>query len=175
MRLFYSPDRPGPGNVVTLWANVMGPGGEPLEEGTVMVQIVAPSGKTRSARLTGSGDEWGLFTGRFTPGEHGRYRLTLTCRENHSSLETHLTVQGMDRERLGRPARLDVLEEIAAITGGQLVKAGDIPGLLEEIEMLPEPEPSVRRLRLWCHPLWAGFLVLLLGTFWIGRKMIGVI
>jgi len=175
MRLFYSPDRPKTEDRVTLNANVMSGGGEPLSEGTVVVQIIAPSGKTESVRLVPSGDEWGLFTNSFTPQEYGEYQLTLSCRENDSSLETKLTVQGVGRERLGRPARPDVLQEITAITRGKMADLGNIHGLFAEIAALPEPEPIVRRLRLWCHPIWAGFLMILLGVFWTGRKMIGVI
>ena len=68
-----------------------------------------------------------------------------------------------------------VLEEIASITRGTMAHAGNVRNLPDEIAALPEPEPMVRRLRLWCHPLWAGFLVLLLGVFWTGRKIIGSI
>ena len=175
MRLFYSPDRPQVGDVVTLNANVMSTGGEPLSTGTVMVQIVAPSGNTESIRLIPSGDEWGLFTSSFTPEEPGDYQLTLTSRENGSALETTLSVQGTSRERLGRPARFDVLEEITSITRGKVATVDDLGGLITEIKALPEPQPIVRRLRLWCHPVWGGFLVILLGVFWTGRKMIGVI
>lgn len=175
MRLFYSPDRPRPDDVVTLNANVMSSAGEPLQEGTVMVQIAAPSGKTERVRLSPSGDEWGLFSGSFTPREHGEHRMALTCRESDSSLETKLAVRGVNRERLGRPARFDVLEEIATITRGKMTRHGDVRGLLTEIAELPQPEPMIRRLRIWCHPLWAALIVLLLGLFWTGRKMAGVV
>lgn len=175
MRLFYSPDRPQAADVVTLNANVMSPGGEPLQDGTVMVQITAPSGKTESVQLAAGDDEWGLFSGKFTPDEHGEYKLTLSCRENGGTLETKLSVQGVKRERIGRPARLDVLEEIASVTRGRLADPGEMAGILEQIAALPEPEPIVRRLRLWCHPVWAGILVMLLGVFWVGRKMIGTV
>jgi two-component system sensor histidine kinase KdpD len=37
------------------------------------------------------------------------------------------------------------------------------------------PDPIVRRLRIWCHPLWAGTIITLLGIFWAGRKMNGMI
>ena len=40
---------------------------------------------------------------------------------------------------------------------------------------LPEPVPFVKRLRIWSHPVWAGLLVALLGAFWTGRKITGVI
>ncbi|MEM7603657.1 MAG: hypothetical protein AAF357_19870, partial [Verrucomicrobiota bacterium] len=45
MRLFYSPGRPQTGDTITLNANVMSVGGEPLQSANVVVQIVAPSGK----------------------------------------------------------------------------------------------------------------------------------
>ena len=175
MRLFYSPERPRLDDLVTLNANVMSQSGEPLQDGTVMVQIATPSGKTEGVRLSPSGDQWGLFSGSFTPREQGEHRLRLTCRENASSLETTLAVRRIDRERLGRPARLDVLEEIAAITRGKMVSRGDIDSLLGEIAGLPQPEPMVRRLRIWCHPVWTALIVLLLGLFWTGRKMAGVV
>jgi hypothetical protein len=175
MRLFYTPDRPQTGDVVTLNANVMSASGEPLADGKVVVQILSPSGKTETVRLSPSGDEWGLFSGSFVPGEGGTYAMTLTSGDGERSVETTLSVQGVDRERLGRPARPDVLEEIASVTRGKMVNPSDLQGLLAEIAALPEPEPIVRRLRLWCHPLWAGLIVGLLGVFWTGRKLVGVI
>jgi hypothetical protein len=181
MRLFYTPDRPQAGDVVTLNANVMSASGEPLADGKVVVQIASPSGKTQTVRLSPSGDEWGLFAGTFVPNEGGSYELKLTAGENGAaadedrSMETTINVQGLQRERIGRPARPDVLEEIASITRGRMVEPDTFPALLEEIAALPEPDPIVRRLRLWCHPLWAGLVVLMLGLFWTGRKMVGVI
>ena len=76
---------------------------------------------------------------------------------------------------VGRPAQREILEEIAKITRGKLVEDGEIQKLIAEIAALPEPEPQVKRLRIWCHPAWVGSLVFLLGVFWVGRKMAGVI
>jgi hypothetical protein len=140
----------------------------------VLVQIVSPGGKTESVRLSPH-DEWGLFTAPFTPRESGTYQFTLSCKENNSSLETGLSVQHVRKERIGQPARIDVLTEIAAITGGKLAKTDDLQPLLEGIAALPEQIPSVKRLRIWCHPAWAGMIVLLLGLFWTARKITGVI
>jgi uncharacterized membrane protein len=174
MRLFFSPDRPQTGSVVTLHANVMGRSGEPLSKGQVMVQVVPPSGKTETVRLSPQ-DEWGLFTGQFTPRESGKYQFTLTCRENDSSLGASLAVENVRRERLGQPARFEVLAEISDVTGGKMAKMGDIKSLLDTISALPDPSPLVKRLRIWCHPAWAGILVTLMGVFWTGRKIVGVI
>ena len=86
-----------------------------------------------------------------------------------------MDVEHVRRERLGQPARVDVLTEIATTTGGKVAKIKDLPALLEQIAALPEPTPFVSRLRLWCHPAWAGALVALLGVFWTSRKIMGVI
>ena len=175
MRLFFSPDRPQSGELVTLNANVMSQTGEPMQSGNVMVTAMAPSGKTETIRLTPTGSEWGLFSGNFTPEENGRYDLTLTCRENGATLQAKLPVQGIAREKLGQPARFDVLEEVATITRGRMVEASEIDELIDEIAQLPEPEPLVRRLRVWANPIWAGTIILLMALFWTGRKMIGMI
>jgi hypothetical protein len=175
MRIYYSPDRPRAEEPVTLYANVQTRGGEPLQAGDVRVQSVAPSGQATSVQLLPADQQWGLFTGRLTPQESGVYQLRLMCRENDSTLEAKLAVQEGSAEQLGRPARMDVLEEIAALTGGKLVHGTNVADLLPEITQLPEREPQVRRLRLWSHPLLAGAILLLLATFWIGRKLAGLV
>ena len=81
----------------------------------------------------------------------------------------------MDRERQGRLARFDVLAEIATITRGRLTRVSEVDQLREHLAALPEPEPTVRRTRLWSHPAWGGFLIFLMGVFWVGRKMTGTI
>ena len=176
MRLFYSPDRPHVDDVVTLNANVMDSLGGPLDEGSVVVQAISPSGKTQTIRLQpGERDAWGLFVGSFIPKEPGNYRLVASSAETGASVQTDLSVQGLNRERKGRLARFDVLDEIARITQGKLAPISEVRSLLDYLATLPEPEPTVHRTRIWSHPLWAGFLVLLLGVFWTARKMMGAL
>ena len=176
MRLFYSPDRPRVDDVVTLNANVTDSLGGPLVEDSVTTQAISPSGVTQTIRLQPSKeDAWGLFVGSFAPKEPGNYRLVASSTETGASIQTDLSVQGWNRERQGRLARFDVLDEIAKITEGELVPVSEVHSLLDSLAILPEPEPIVHRIRIWSHPLWAGFLILLLGLFWIGRKMTGAV
>jgi hypothetical protein len=175
MRLFYSPDRPEAGNVLTLNANIMSNAGDPLRSGTAVVQVVAPSGQTDSIRLAPAGDDaWGLFTGSFNPTEGGQYKLVSTCAETGGRLETTIAVQGQEKEKIGQPARTDVLKEIAQVTRGELTSVSEIQKLVDRIAAMPEPEPIIRRFRLWSHPAWGGAIVLLLGVFWTGRKFAGL-
>ncbi len=175
MRLFYSPDRPEAGNVLTLNANVMSTAGDPLRTGTVVVQTLSPSGQTDSVRLAPAGeDSWGLFTGTFTPTEGGQYKFVTTCAETGGRLETTIAVQGQEKELIGQPARTDVLKEIAQVTRGELTTVSEIQGLVDRIAAMPEPEPLNRPFRLWSHPAWAAMIVVLLGVFWTGRKLAGL-
>ena len=109
------------------------------------------------------------------PDEPGEHRLTMTCVENGGTLETAITVQGTTLERVGEPARYDVMEEIARITRGEMLKSPDLALIKEKLASLPDPEPLVRRLRIWAHPVWIGAIILLLTVFWIGRKVAGVV
>ena len=175
MRLFYSPDRPRTGDVLTLNANVMSVTGEPLREGAVIAQIAAPSGKVSSLRLLPAGEEaWGLFNATFTPVEPGEHVVELSCAEAGSSLETKISIQGTSREKRGQPARIDVLKEIAQFTLGAVLDATKPESVVAAISALPELQPQERRLPLWAHPAWAGLLIVLMGLFWVGRKAAGV-
>ncbi len=176
MRLFYAPDRPHVDGTVMLNANISDPLGAPLDRGTVIVEAVSPTGKTQTIRLQpGEGDALGLFTGAFVPSEPGTYRLIARSTETGDAIETDLSVQGLNREQQGRLARFEVLEEIAQITEGTVVPVSEVDRLLDALKALPDPEPTVHRTRIWAHPLWAAFLILLLGAFWVARKMAGTI
>ena len=83
-------------------------------------------------------------------------------------------MQGVAAERVGRPARPEVLEEIARVTRGKVIEPDKLDEVVRSLAELPEPPPSVRRVQLWCHPVLAAALVVLLGVFWVGRKVIGL-
>ena len=113
MRLYYSPDQPSMRPDLTLHANVMNAAGEPVQDGDVTARITAPSGPAETVRFTSAGDEWGLFSSQFTPAEPGQYKAAVRGRKSQASLDTSFAVQGGAIERIGRPARPEVLEEIA--------------------------------------------------------------
>ena len=177
MRLFYTPDRPKTGETLSLNANVMSLDGEPLQNGTVSIQIVAPSGNSQNIRLAPeqNSELWGLFTGFFIAEESGEHVATLTCKETGSSLQTTINVQGVEREKLGKPPNLQSLEEIAGISRGKLLALEESQSLIDQLGQLPEPEAQVKRVRLWAHPVFAFAFLGLLTLFWVGRKMAGEI
>ncbi len=175
MRMYYSPEQPQVRQTMALSANVMERSGEPLPQGDVSARITAPSGKAETVRFSSSGDEWGAFSSRFTAEEPGRHEVTLACKQTGATLEASFFVQGVAVERIGRAARPEVLEEIARVTRGQVIEVDRLEQVLKSLAALPEPPPSIRRVQLWCHPLVATVLVVMLGVFWVGRKIVGLI
>ena len=175
MRLYYVPDQPKLNQTLALHANVMERGGEPLHGGEVTARITAPSGKAELIRFTSAGDEWGEFTGRYSALESGSHRVTLFCKQTGATLEASFFVQGAAAEQVGRPARPEVMEELARVTGGKVIEAGKLDQVVRSLAQLPDPAPLVRRVPLWCHPVTALALIGLMGVFWVGRKVVGLV
>jgi hypothetical protein len=175
IRLYYSPDQPQLGKSVALKANVMEPGGEPLSKGDVSARIVAPSGRSQTIQFSSLGDEWGAFMGQYISDEPGRHEVTLSCRETGATLEASFFVQGAAKEPVGRPARPEVLEEIARVTRGQVIAVRQLDQIVQHLQNLPEPAPTIRRSQIWCHPLTAAIVVSMFGAFWVARKVVGLI
>jgi hypothetical protein len=175
LRVFYSPDRPTADNVVTLHATVLDPTGAPASHSTVTAELVDPRGRSQQLRFQPVGEDWGLYTSRVTPDQIGSYRLKLRCRETAAILETVLEVQGESKEVAGKPARPDVLQEIARVTKGEDIPYYEMSRLCDLVMQLPPPEPAVRRKQIWASPYWAGTLIGSMALFWIGRKAAGAI
>jgi hypothetical protein len=175
MRLYYAPDQPQIRQTVTFDANVMEKGGEPLHTGRVNARITAPSGKAETVRFASVGEEWGMFSGRYTPEEAGKHQVRLSCVETAGALEASFFVQGDAVERAGRPARPEVLEELARVTHGRVVAADQLKQIIQSLAELPETPPSVRRVPVWSHVLTVVLLISLLGVFWSLRKIVGLI
>jgi hypothetical protein len=175
MRLYYAPDQPQVRQTLVLHANVIESSGEPLANGDVTARITSPSGQAETVRFTSAGDEWGVFDGRFTTEEPGKHAVRLFCNQTNATLDTSFFVQGDAAETAGKPARPEVMEEIARVTHGKVLAPDKLEQLVQSLASLPEPSPSIRRVQLWSHPATAGLILLLLTIFWIGRKAIGLV
>ena len=65
------------------------------------------------------------------------------------------------------------VDEIAQLTRGQLLDSADVADVVAAVAALPEIPAEQRRLLIWAHPGWVGFILLLLAVFWVGRKAAG--
>ena len=90
-------------------------------------------------------------------------------------MQTSISVQGLEREQIGKPADSSSLKEIAIVTRGELVSAEKAAELIDSIQKLESPEPQIKRLRIWANPILSGIVLCLLSLFWIGRKLGGMI
>ncbi|MEY3897369.1 MAG: hypothetical protein RLZZ214_2890, partial [Verrucomicrobiota bacterium] len=174
VRLFFNPERPEPGSTVTLNANAFDPNGAPLKEGSVFVDLTAPDGRTQRIELQKNESAWGAFSGRFKVDLPGAWKLRATATgAEDKPLETTILAQGVEIEKIGQPARPEVLEEMAKVSRGRVIQPEQLADLIREINALPAPRPLENRIPLWSHWATVAALVVLLGIFWIGRKLNG--
>lgn len=174
VRVFFNPERPQPGDTVTLNANAFEPDGSPLRDGGVSVDFTSPDGRSQRLSLEKLESTWGSFSGRFKVDQPGTWKLRVTNHNDESNpLETSLIAQGSEIEKTGQPARPEVLEEITRITRGRIIQPDQIPSLINEINALPQPRPIISRTPLWSHWATLTALIALLATFWTARKLSG--
>jgi hypothetical protein len=174
VRLYFTPERPEPGATVTLNANAFDPNGAPLKEGTVAVDLTSPDGRTQRIELQKNETAWGAFSGRFKVDLPGAWKLRAAATgAEDKPVETTILAQGVEIEKIGQPARPEVLEEMAKVSRGRVIQPAQLAELIREITALPEPRPLENRIPLWSHWGTVVALVTLLGIFWIGRKWNG--
>ena len=139
MRLFYTPDRPGVRSLTTLYANAMDAAGAPLLDATLTARVEAPSGRISRLEFLADQGDWGLYRSNFRPLEPGNHVITLICRDTQDQLVADLDVAGAALERVGLPARHDVMAELARISRGEVILAQDLPRIEERLLGLETP------------------------------------
>ena len=175
MRLTFSPEAPQAGDAVYLQASVLDAAGFPLERGDVTAIVRAPNGNTERISLNPVDGGWGVFEGRIVAETAGTYSIETKSVEAGRELDLDLQVSQPVVEKIGQPTNPSILQELARITGGRSGGTESFSDILGELRALPEPEPFVKRTRLWSHPLWGLLIVLMLGIYWTGRKLAGMI
>ena len=116
-----------------------------------------------------------MRSGQFIPHEGGRYEVEVKCDAAARRLKTQIDVALPNVEKVGLPAKLEVLREIAALTGGKFGVPDEIEQIVSSVSLLPERKPEERRFRLWCDPRWCAALIGLFALYWAGRKVAGLI
>ncbi len=176
MRLYYVPDQPRLNQTMALHANVMDKGGEPLHRGEVTARITAPSGTVRAGPASRPPATNGASSPAATrPRNRAATRRPCSARRRAPAWIRPSTCRVPSTERPGKPARPEVLEELARVTGGKVIDASRLDEVVRSLSELPDPAPSVRRIPLWSHPVVGASLITLLGVFWVGRKVIGLV
>ncbi len=175
IRFFHSPSAPVRGERVYLHATVFDAGGMPVTGGPVEVTATSPSGSLEKWFMQAAPGGWGVFTAEFVPREGGVYDVEVAARAAGRRVQASVQVSSPELERVGRPARHEVLRELSSVTGGRFGTVEQLGSLVEAIRVLPDFKPLESRFRLWCHPAWAALLIGLLVCYWAGRKLVGLI
>jgi len=174
VRFFYTPEAPKRGDRMRLNATVLDKLGIPISEGKVTVTLTAPSGTSETLELTAENAEWGVHSGQFVPREGGKYEVEVKAESAGRRLKTQFDASVPTLEKVGRPAKLDVMREIAALTSGRSVGTADLAQIVSSLSLLPERRPEEQRFRLWCDPRWCAALLVLFTAYWMGRKIVGL-
>jgi hypothetical protein len=175
IRLAYTPERPEPNDTVFLQSTVLDPAGFPAEEGPVSGSIISPSGRAEHVQFASVEGGWGVFKTQFKPSEAGRYKVVLEAPKQNRKLETELVVQERTLEEKGKPINRTVLAEISGLTGGTSALVDGLSDIVQKISLTPEPRALEKRIRIWSSPWWGGLILLLLTTYWVGRKVAGML
>jgi hypothetical protein len=174
IRFFYTPEAPKRGDRMRLNATVLDKLGIPINEGKVTATLTAPSGTTETIELAAENAEWGVHTGQFVPREGGKYAVEVKGESAGRQLKTEFTATVPTLEKVGLPAKLDVLREISALTSGKYAGPADLAQIVSGLSVLPERKPEEQRFRLWCNPWWCAALLGLFTVYWAGRKIVGL-
>ena len=175
IRLSYSPETPQAGDTVFLQTTVLDQSGFPIDKGPVTGSVTSPGARRERLEFAQLDGGWGVFKSSFTAPEAGTYKLEIASEQNGRRLATGLFVSRPLLEKQGQPVNSQVLREISAITRGASFSVDDLDKVVDQISLLPEPQPVEKRLRVWSEPWWGGLLVLLLIVYWIGRKWAGLV
>jgi len=175
LRLYRTPDRPKPGDLVALSVNAFDANGVPLREGNVEVEIIAPDKTTKTLILDRNEGNWGAFSGAFDVDQIGEWKLTAGIEGDKTAktVSTSIIAQGQQIEKLGKPVNTELLKEMSRITKGQLIMPDQLNQITNLIDALPAKSPLESRYPIWAHIALLILLIILLALFWVGRKLNG--
>ena len=174
IRLSFSPENPRTGDTISLLATVFDSEGSPITKGNVSARIISASGASERLDLTPVSGGWGVFRGDFTPRASGTLHLIVKNESGGQQIETNLNIERSSREKVGEPANLAILRDIASLTHGISGATADLDAILNKIALLPEPRPIEQRVRLWSQWYTAVALLALFTTYWTARKLSGL-
>ena len=175
LRLYRTPDRPKPGDLVSLSVNAFDANGVPLREGNVEVEIIAPDDTKKTIILDRSEGNWGAFTGGFDINQVGEWKVTAGIEGDKTAktVSTSIIAQGQQIEKIGKPVNTELLKEMARITKGELITPDKLDQITNLIDALPEKSPLETRYPIWSNIVLLIILITLLALFWMGRKLNG--
>jgi uncharacterized membrane protein len=150
---------------------------EPVRDGAVTVEVIAPGGVSSQLHGTVSDVAAGIYRAEFRPEQPGVYRFRADARQGGKTIgapEEWALVGGADLELADPRLNEEVLRRLAAASGGRYVPAAEAEGVVDLLrQAVPDAAPARRR-DLWHGPWMFTLLVMLLCGEWILRRQSGM-
>ena len=91
------------------------------------------------------------------------------------SLQLDLPIAKNEKEKVGKPVTNNQLLTLCEITGGKSVDFKNWKKAVDQLAVLPNPEPVTKIHRLRASIPWGVFIFSLFTLYWAGRKIFGML
>ena len=157
---------------VQLYAHVLDDNFDPIEQGGFDINVRALDGAEDTQRVTLRPDMGtpGLYEGYFTPSLPGRYRVEANEEDLELSSTTEFQVADVNPEMADTDMKIERLERIAELSGGENLSASRFPELGSLIDRAPHSTTIRSDRPLWDNGWVVLILIGLMGSEWIVRR-----
>ncbi len=173
-----SRDLVGPGEPVTIDAEVQDETYLSVNNAEVVATVTSPSGAEEELRLDWAVDADGKYQASFTANEVGRHRIAVRALERGVPIGEHVTyVEAADpaTEFFDAEMRVPLLERIAEATGGRYYTPETAVTLPEDVSFTESGTTVLEERDLWDMPLVLLLLLGVLGAEWGFRRHRGLV
>lgn len=171
-------DQVNPGTPVQLTAEVVDSAYVRANDAQVIGHVTEPSGATRDVPFEWTVNQDGEYRATFTPGEEGILRIRVDATRgaaSRASDSTFVRVADLNTEFTDAEMRADLLERIAAETGGRFYTPATVSHLPDDLAMTHRGVTVVNEMDLWDMPINFLLLILLLSSEWAYRRARGLV
>lgn len=145
-----------------------------IDDAVVAVSVTGPDGKAIDVPAEPSATEAGLYEAPYHATASGAYRIKATVKDGDGKpvgdRETGLALNPQSDELQALSVNRDLLEKIAAWSGGRVIRLDELPALIKTLPEAKLPVMEVRSEPLWHHAWVLLLLAALLGFEWALRR-----
>lgn len=172
-----TPDHPGPGQRVTIRAELVDSTFLRVNDGQAVARIASPLGAVDTVVLDWALGRDGTYQGGFVPRDVGAYRVEVEAASGRDTLRAEpyfVTVADRGLDFVNAEMRAPLLRRIAAETGGRFHTPETVDRLPEDARYTESGTTVTEVKDLWDMPVVFFALVALLGAEWALRRRQGL-
>jgi hypothetical protein len=175
IRLISNPERPKAGDKISLRCIVLDKAGFPLENGEVSASVRHANGLNEKINFQPTPESPGVYLSEIKTQTAGDMSISVETAPFKRGLTLNLTIEKNLKEKTGKPTSGNQLVNLSQLTGGQFSDFKNWESVINQLALLPNPEPMLIINRLRTNQSWGFFLFSLLAIYWTGRKLLGMI